>query len=151
MRSRLRGRVPPLAAPAGWTLTELLVVLAILGILLALAVPAYQQQQRQVRRGDARTALQQLQLDQARYRSDHERFATTMVELGWPHDRSPQGHYQLRLDQASAQGYVAEAIPLGGQAADTACHPMRLAWREVATVVYSSGSSQNSDPAACWR
>ena len=50
----------------GWTLTEMLVCLALLGILAALALPAYQEQQRLARRSDGQAALLQLQTDQAR-------------------------------------------------------------------------------------
>jgi type IV pilus assembly protein PilE len=36
----------------GWTLAELLISLALMSVLAALALPAYQQQQRQARRTD---------------------------------------------------------------------------------------------------
>ena len=150
MRTCRGGRAPSSRPGPGWSLSELLAVLAILGVLSALALPSYQQQQRQVRRSDARAALQQLQLDQARYRSGHDRFASTTVELGWTQELSPQGHYRLQLTEANAEGYVAEAIPIGAQAADSACAPLRMAWRDVATVVYSSGPGLDSDPARCW-
>ena len=137
-------------AARGWSLAELMVVVAIVGILSALAIPSYQQQQRKVRRGDARAALQQLQFDQVRYRGQHERFASDTAELGWSSDRSPQGHYRLQLTEAGTDGYVAEAMPLGTQRADAVCNPMRMVWRDVATVVYSSGPSLDSDPGQCW-
>lgn len=145
-----RARLHPLWTPPGWTLTELLVVLALIGTLAGLAIPHYQQQQRQTRRGDARAALQQLLLEQARYRSAHGSFATELSALGWPGERSAQGHYLLRIAQADAQGHVLEATPTGGQAADHACSPMRLQWRQVATLVHSSGAHMDSDPARCW-
>lgn len=151
LRTRSHTQHPiPMAAPAGVTLVELLVVLAIMGILAAVALPQYQQQQRQTRRGEARAALQQLLLDQARYRGSHDRFATQLTDLGWTSERSPQGHYRVQITQATEAHHVAEATPIGPQANDTACAPMRAHWRDAATVVHSSGLNEDSDPARCW-
>jgi type IV pilus assembly protein PilE len=135
----------------GWTLAELLVVLAVMGILAALALPAYQQQQRQAKRGDGQAALLQLQMDQIRWRSAQGSYAQTLSELGWTHDRSPQGHYQIELTDASAQGYTAMASGLKGQSADRDCSPLRLRWQDTATVIFSAGDHVDSDPARCWR
>lgn len=151
MRTRICGSGTRPRGVRGWTLAELLMVVALLGILGALALPTYQEQQRKVRRGDARATLQQLQFDQVRYRAGHASFASTTLELGWSHDLSAQGHYRLQITEASADGYVAEAMPVGPQAADANCKPMRMAWRDVATVVYSSGPHLDRDPTPCWR
>jgi type IV pilus assembly protein PilE len=135
----------------GWTLVELMIGLAVMGILAALALPTYQQQQRQAKRGDGQAALLQLQMDQLRWRSTQGRYAQTLDELGWSHDRSAQGHYQITISEASALGYTALASGLGGQSSDRECTPFRLRWQDTATVVLGAGDHLDSDPARCWR
>ncbi len=135
----------------GWTLAELLITVALMGLLAALALPTYQQQQRQARRSDAQAALLQLQIDQARWRSAHDSHADSLTALGWASDRSPQGHYQIRLVEANPEGYSAQAIALNKQAADRDCTPMRLSWQDSATTVFGAGEQLDSDPHRCWR
>lgn len=145
---------PSAHAPArssGWSLSELLVSLALMAVLAGVALPAFQAQQRQARRSDAQSALQQLQLAQARWRGAQGSHATDLAQLGWASDVSPGGHYRLAIEDAHSEGYSLIATPIGGQARDTACAPMRLQLRHMATVVLSSGSDLAGDPGRCWR
>jgi type IV pilus assembly protein PilE len=135
----------------GWTLSELLVSLALMAVLAAVALPAFQAQQQQARRSDAQSALQQLQLAQARWRGTHSSHATDLVSLGWVGDLSPGGHYRLKIEDANSEGYSLIATPIGTQASDSACTPMRLQLRHMATVVLNSGAEQVGDPGRCWR
>ena len=135
----------------GWTLTELLISLALMSVLASLALPAYQQQQRQARRGDGQAALLQLQMDQARWRSAHDSHSDTLGALGWSSDRSAQGHYQINITEATADSYTLEAVALGGQAEDRECNPLRLSGQGSATALFSAGPNIASDPARCWR
>lgn len=155
MPTAARGTCPPKRHPckrsSGWTLAELLIVVALMGLLAALAVPTYQQQQRQARRSDGQAALLQLQIDQARWRSSHDSHADNLSALGWASDRSPQGHYQIRLIEATPDGYSAQAIALNRQAADRDCTPLHLRWQASATAVFGAGQHLDSDPHRCWR
>ena len=139
------------AQTPGWTLTEMLVSLALLTLLVAVALPTYLAQQRQARRIDAQGALQQLQLEQARWRGTQSRHAADLTSLGWASDVSPGGHYRLSIENAHSEGYTLIATPIGPQARDTLCTPMRLQLRHMATVVMSSGSDLTGDPGRCWR
>jgi type IV pilus assembly protein PilE len=129
----------------------LLISLALMSVLAAVALPTYQQQQRQARRGDGQAALLQLQMDQARWRSTHESYAGSVGELGWAQGLSPQRHYQITVTDATAEGYTALATGVGSQAVDRECANLRLRWQGSATAVFSAGDHPDSDPASCWR
>lgn len=135
----------------GWTLTEMMVCLGLLGVLAALALPAYQEQQRLARRSDGQAALMRLQTDQARWRSMNETHADTLQALGWSSDLSPLGHYRIRVLAITPDGYTAQAIALGGQMADTACSPLQMRLQGGAHLVLGTEKFPDTDPARCWR
>lgn len=135
----------------GWTLTELLMALFLIATLTSIALPSFQSQQRQARRSDAQSALQQLQLNQAIWRGQQASYANDLHSLGWASDLSPGGHYRIAIVDAHQDGYTLSATPIGPQSRDTACAPMRLQLRHAATVVLSSGTSQDADTGRCWR
>lgn len=141
----------PHAVCSGFTLGELMICLALMAILTALALPSYNAQQRQGRRADARQALLQIQLEQARWRGQHEQHTDQLSHLGWAHERSPLGHYQIAIEDATSAGYTLTATALGTQSQDTACNPMRLQLLDNASVVLSSGADLQTDTARCWR
>ncbi len=144
-------RGTPIIRHQGWTLSEMMIALALMAILSALALPSYNSQQRQARRADARQALQQVQLEQARWRGQHEQHAEQLSSLGWISDRSALGHYQIAIEEASSQGYTVKATPVGSQARDEPCNPMRLQLVDSALLVLSSGADSQTDSAKCWR
>ncbi|NEX21535.1 prepilin-type N-terminal cleavage/methylation domain-containing protein [Thiorhodococcus mannitoliphagus] len=116
----------------GFTLLELLITLAIVGILAALAYPSYQQQVRQARRADGQTALMRLAIAQEKFRGTCPRYADRIVgEAGCAatgmgsgalglDNLSVDGHYRLQLDSVSARGFQALAAALGNQTKDQA-------------------------------
>jgi type IV pilus assembly protein PilE len=58
----------------GFSLIELLVVLFIIGVLAASAMPAYQQHVVRTRRSEAQSALLKLMMQQERFHSQHNRY-----------------------------------------------------------------------------
>lgn len=141
----------PVHEAAGWTLSELLISLALMAVLAAVALPAYNAQQNQARRMDAQSALQQLQMDQVRWRGTHDSYASELSSLGWASEHSPAGHYRIAIADASADGFTLTATPVGVQARDTICNPMRLQHLDTASVVLSSGADLSTDSGRCWR
>jgi len=134
----------------GFSLVELLVSLVVLGLLTVLVLPTYQQHLRRLRRLDAQTSLQALHLAQIRWRSERGEFASSLQVLGWPSERSSEGHYRLQITAADSEGFTLVATPVGTQALDHDCTPMQLQLVQRATLV-RSGGPQNLNDRICWR
>jgi type IV pilus assembly protein PilE len=140
----------------GFTLLELLVALALVGILATLAWPGYRDSQLRARRADGIEALLALQLAQEKFRGNCAFYAQTLGSESTCSSNatagtlkaagiSAQRHYELsiRTGSASAYGYTLTATPLGMQAEDRDCSPLELS--------VDAGNPQGlRKPATCW-
>ncbi|HET7794347.1 MAG TPA: type IV pilin protein [Rhizobacter sp.] len=136
----------------GFTLIELTVTTAIVGILAATAYPSFTGPVYKVRRTDAITALMQLQMSQERWRSGHTSYAS-LAELNTSASSSMR-YYALSVTESSETGFSATATGTGAQAADTACRVLRLTVTGGDTR-YASGPDENTanssaDNKRCW-
>jgi type IV pilus assembly protein PilE len=142
-------RLAPVRAARGFTLIELMVVVAIVAILAAIALPSYQQSVRKSRRADAMLALQQIQIEQEKLRAQCTGYAGTLTgtracgTLGYPKNTSPDDYYTLALSGESATGFTATATAVSGKSQnnDAGCTVMTLA---------VSGLAMTKTPATCW-
>jgi type IV pilus assembly protein PilE len=119
---------------AGFTLIELMIVVAIVSILVAIAVPAYNDQMRKSRRTEAKQILSDLQLRQEKWRSNHGTYGTLAASPTGIGAAGTSAYYTVTLTAGSntATGYIFTAVPSGDQAADS-CGTLTL--RMVAGVV----------------
>ncbi len=117
----MRSRKLFLGQRRGFSLIELLIVIAIILIIITIAVPKYNRTQMYMRETAAIKAIQTIHTVQVQYQSQYGRFATTLAELGPPASGAAgAGASDLignDLAQGTKQGYkfTLTAIPGGYQ------------------------------------
>ncbi|MFZ1324990.1 MAG: type IV pilin protein [Candidatus Contendobacter sp.] len=139
----------------GFTLIELMIVVAVVGILGAIAYPAYQDSVRKSRRADAKGVLLEAAQWMERFYTENSRYdqlrgggAVPFAASGLtkaPKTGGPAGgYYTITLSAVGQDTYTLTAAPLatGGQNSDT-CGTMTLNNAGVKTV-------SSSTVAKCW-
>ena len=131
-----------LASIRGFTLIELMIVVAIVGILAAIAYPSYQDYVRRAARADAQADM----LELAQWMERRFTTANSYAFVNAPFDQSPRTgapRYGIAI-AVSANGleYTITATPAGAQVGDL-CGAM--------TVDQLGATTPNPDPNNCWR
>ena len=142
----------------GFTLVELVIVVAIIGILASIAYPSYLNQVRKARRADAQKDLMVLANHMERFfttynRYDHKNDAddkagTSATPVSLPFFRSPRSgpdiFYQLSLSKDNNVGQftyklLAVPVPQSSQAGDSC-----------GTLTIDQAGAKGADYADCW-
>lgn len=89
----------------GFTLIELMIVVAVLGVLAAIAIPSYQNYRVKVNRTDMRTEMLQVAQNLQRYQVANKTFADAKANLGFVSDKkfpaTGTALYDVTLDVAA--------------------------------------------------
>ena len=109
------------AVAQGFSLIELMVVMALVAILSSFALPTYQSSQQHAQRSLAKLALMKTAHWLERAASASGNYPTLLPDAVW---QTSELRYRLQL-QSQANAYVLKAVPLSAQAQD-ACGSLTL-------------------------
>ncbi len=132
-----------MSAQKGFTLIELMITVAVIGILAAVAYPSYQQYVQRANRADA----QAIMMENAQFMERYFTTSGTYSGATLPKGQSPENgtaRFLMTLPTATATAYTIQAAPTGSYS-DTVCGTMTL--NQVGTKT-ESGSGSLSD---CWK
>jgi type IV pilus assembly protein PilE len=136
----------------GFTLVEVIVVMAIIGILTAIAVPSYSEYVRRSQRAEARTILLEAAQFMQRFYSANDRYdqarSGAAVALPASLQRVPTSgaaRYTISLSAVSTTAYTLQAQPAGSMTADK-CGTFTLTSVGRRDVVDATAPSSD-----CWR
>lgn len=132
----------------GFTLIELMVVVAIVGIIFAIALPSYSRYMVRAHRADGQGILLDIAAREERFLAQNNTYTvdiTTAAGLNLGTATSNDGYYNLTVAAgacgAIANCYLVTATAIGSQARDAEC----------ATITYSSlGVKGGTTPGVCW-
>lgn len=82
----------------GFTIIEVMIVITLIAIITAIAIPAYSDYVTRARRADAKIALINFQIEQEKFRTNNVNYGNA-GDLGLPAD-SPDGYYEIDVSGA---------------------------------------------------
>ncbi|MDY6829387.1 MAG: type IV pilin protein [Pseudomonadota bacterium] len=131
----------------GFSLMELLIAVAIVGILATIAYPAYQDSVMRSRRADAKIALTQAAAQQEKRFTETSSYTSNMAEIGGA--TSPESFYNLAVAVTNGGlGFTLTATPAAGspQANDNSCAQYQLT-HTGAKLAFDAGATTSVN---CW-
>jgi len=129
----------------GFTLLELMMVIAVLGILTAIAYPSYTNYTLRAKRTDGKNALVDLAARQERYRFNANKYTSSLTDLGM-NSSTAEGHYTLSITAATDQTFSAQVAPTVTQESDT-CNILSI----TNTGQKGTTNSNSLSAAECWK
>lgn len=129
----------------GFTLIELAIVVAVVALLAAIALPSYFEQVSRTRRTDGKNTLVDLAARQERYRFNNNVYTANLADLNIP-ATSGEGNYTVAIDAADANTFTARVTPTARQAEDK-CEVLTI----TNTGLKGTINSYSRTAEDCWR
>ena len=130
----------------GFTLVELMIVVAIIGILAAIAVPNFIKFQAKAKQSEAKTMLRSYFTAQRHYFSEKDTYTSTLSQLGFSPERANRYAYFGTLSPSSWEGRSVQTPSTGDfEGVEVDCY--RLG---VATCVAQPSRPSGPHPTSRW-
>jgi len=146
MSSNADRGIQAMARVRGFTLLELMIVVVIIAILAAIAIPTYSRYAIRAHRVDGQELLLRIANAQERFYATNNHYGA-LTELNYTDPAlSDKGYYSVSMNPAAAsttQTFTATAAPVGGQTKDD-CQSLTI---NNAGVKASTGTTTNG---SCW-
>jgi type IV pilus assembly protein PilE len=124
----------------GFTLIELMIAVAVIGILIAVGLPSYNSAMRKSHRGEAQAALMDIATRQQQMLVDTRKYVATVAELNTTVPAKVSARYTvaITLGAGPKPTFTATATPIGEQAKDSSCAPLSI------------DQNGTKSPPSCW-
>jgi len=97
----------------GFSLTELMIVLVIIGILVLLALPKLMPVVTKAKTTEAKLQLKQVHTLELAYKFEHDKYSTSLSEIGFEQEKlitqGGQARYRIEIISADEKTYLAQA------------------------------------------
>jgi type IV pilus assembly protein PilE len=128
----------------GFTMMELMITIAIVGILATIAITSYRSHIMKANRSDALQTLLSIQLAEERYRMKNSSYGS-LAQVWNGVSATTGGYYTIAISNTSATSYTITATATGSQTTDSedgnSCATLSLAY---------SNNAVTKTPSACW-
>ena len=122
----------------GFTLIELMITVAVIGILAAIAIPSYQSYVREARRSEGTSGLLEMQSLQERWRLNNTTYGTA-ANLGTVGTLPTSTYYAFTVTANTATAFTLTATAQSSQTSDSGC------------TILTIDQAGARTPIACWK
>ncbi|HTR01530.1 MAG TPA: type IV pilin protein [Candidatus Acidoferrum sp.] len=141
-----------MAKNRGFTMIELLITMAIVGLLAAIAIPTYRQSVLKSNRADAKITLTRLATLEEKYYFRENNYTANFTDIisgltgTVTTTTSDKGYYSIALTTTGTTAWTMVATATGNQLLDTDCKTFTLTNTGSKTATNSSNAANTS----CW-